>query len=164
MAQRHAPNAQAGAGSLLVVTRWIAALAGLAFVVVAFGAASRVADTREGLIAEVVTLFAGLAGVLLLLYGLVPKRANRSSTPAFATKSRAPAGPRSANDLLLGSAGLLVAAVLLAGLVMSGGWQWALVGGLLLLPMIAGCVYLCGAFFAAPERDWTIDLRRLIRR
>ncbi|HET7467006.1 MAG TPA: hypothetical protein VFL29_10075 [Candidatus Dormibacteraeota bacterium] len=146
------------------MTRWIAALAGLAFVVVAFGAASRVADTREGLIAEVVTLFAGLAGVLLLLYGLVPKRANRSSTPAFATKSRAPAGPRSANDLLLGSAGLLVAAVLLAGLVMSGGWQWALVGGLLLLPMIAGCVYLCGAFFAAPERDWTIDLRRLIRR
>ena len=67
-------------------------------------------------------------------------------------------------DLLLGSAGLLVAAVLLTGLVMSGGSQWAVIGALLLLPMIAGCVYLCAAFMAAPERDWTISLRRLIGR
>ena len=73
-------------------------------------------------------------------------------------------GPRSANDLLLGSAGLLVAAVLLTGLVMSGGLQWAVIGALLLVPMIAGCVYLCAAFVAAPERDWTINLRRLIGR
>jgi len=146
------------------VARWIAALAGLALVAIAFIAASRVADTREGLIAEVVTLFAGLVGVLLLLYGLVPKRAAvaRDATPASPSPRRA--GPRSANDLLLGSAGLLVAAVLLTGLVMSGGWQWAVIGALLLLPMIAGCVYLCAAFMAAPERDWTISLRRLIGR
>ena len=146
------------------MARWIAALAGLALVAIAFIAASRVADTREGLIAEVVTLFAGLVGVLLLLYGLVPKRAAvaRDATPASPSPRRA--GPRSANDLLLGSAGLLVAAVLLTGLVMSGGWQWAVIGGLLLVPMIAGCVYLCAAFMAAPERDWTISLRRLIGR
>jgi len=146
------------------VARWIAALAGLALVAIAFIAASRVADTREGLIAEVVTLFAGLVGVLLLLYGLVPKRAAgaRDATPASPSPRRA--GPRSANDLLLGSAGLLVVAVLLTGLVMSGGWQWAVIGALLLLPMIAGCVYLCAAFMAAPERDWTISLRRLIGR
>jgi hypothetical protein len=146
------------------VARWIAATAGLALVAIAFIAATRVADTREGLIAEVVTLFAGLGGVLLLLYGLVPKRAGGTwgAPPALPSPKRV--GPRSANDLVLGLAGLLVAAVLLTGLVMSGGWQWALIGGLLLLPMLAGCVYLCAAFMAARERDWTIDLRRLIRR
>jgi len=146
------------------VARWIAALAGLALVAIAFFAASHVADTREGLISEVVTLLAGLGGVLLLLYGLVPKRGAgaRNVTPGSPPLRRA--GPRSANDLLLGSGGLIVAAVLLTGLVMSGGWQWAVIGGLLLVPMVAGCVYLCAAFMAAPERDWTINLRRLIGR
>ncbi len=146
------------------MARWIAVLAGLALVAIAFIAASHVADTREGLIAEVVTLFAGLVGVLLLLYGLVPKHSTgaRDATPA--SPSSRLAGPRSANDLLLGSTGLLVAAVLLTGLVMSGGWQWAVIGALLLLPMIAGCVYLCAAFMTAPQRDWTISLRRLIGR
>ncbi len=146
------------------MARWIAAVAGLALVAIAFIAATHVADTREGLIAEVVTLLAGLGGVVLLLYGLVPKRAAGARDATAASPSLRRAGPRSANDLLLGSAGLLVAAVLLTGLVMSGGWQWALVGGLLLLPMIAGCVYLCAAFLAASERDWTISLRRLIGR
>ena len=146
------------------MARWIAALLGLALVVVAFVAAGRVADTREGRIAEVVTLFAGLAGVLLLLYGLIPKRPDRRPQEPATAAIRRESGPRSANDLLLGSAGLLVAAVLLTALVMSGGWQWALIGALLLVPMIAGCIYLCAAFAAAPERDWTIDLRRLIRR
>jgi hypothetical protein len=146
------------------VARWIAAVLGLALVVVAFVAGGRVADTREGLIAEVVTLLAGLTGVLLLLYGLVPKRAARVSNVAASAAVRRAAGPRSANDLLLGAVGLLVAAVLLTGLLMSGGWQWALIGGLLLLPMVAGCVYLCAAFASAPERDWTIDLRRLMGR
>ena len=146
------------------MARWIAALLGLALVVVAFVAAGRVADTREGLIAEVVTLFAGLAGMLLLLYGLIPKRPERRPKEPTSAAIRREAGPRSANDLLLGSAGLLVAAVLLTGLVMSGGWQWALIGGLLLVPMVAGCIYLCAAFAAAPERDWTIDVRRLIGR
>ena len=144
--------------------RWTAALAGLSLVAIAFVAASHVADTREGLVAEVVTLFAGLGGVLLLLYGLVPKRGAAARSAAAALPQQRRAGPRSANDLLLGSAGLLIAAVLLTGLVMSGGWQWALIGALLLLPMIAGCVYLCAAFLAAPQRDWTIDLRRLMGR
>jgi hypothetical protein len=146
------------------VARWIAALAGLALVAIAFIAATHVADTREGLIAEVVTLLAGLGGVVLLLYGLVPKRAAGAREATAASRSLRRAGPRSANDLLVGSAGLLVAAVLLTGLVMSGGWQWALIGALILLPMVAGCVYLCAAFMAAPERDWTISLRRLIGR
>jgi hypothetical protein len=146
------------------VARWIAGIAGLALVAIAFIAATHVADTREGLIAEVVTLLAGLGGVVLLLYGLVPKRASGLRDATASSPSLRRAGPRSANDLVLGSAGLLVAAVLLSGLVMSGGWQWALVGGLLLLPMIAGCVYLCAAFMVAPQRDWTISLRRLIGR
>lgn len=146
--------------------RWVAAFFGLTLVAIAFAAAAQVADTREGLIAEVITLFAGLGGVLLLLYGLVPRRPAQPSIaarPLPATTSK-PAGPRSANDLLLGAGGLLVAAVLLTGLVMSGGWGWALVGALLLLPMIAGCTYLCAAFAAAQQKDWTIDLRRLIGR
>jgi hypothetical protein len=146
------------------VARWIAALAGLALVAIAFIASAHVADTREGLIAEVVTLLAGLGGVVLLLYGLVPKRAAATREAITASRALRRAGPRSANDLLLGSAGLLVAAVLLTGLVMSGGWQWALIGALLLLPMMAGCVYLCAAFMSAPERDWTISWRRLIGR
>jgi hypothetical protein len=146
------------------VARWIAVLAGLALVAIAFVAASHVADTREGLIAEVVTLFAGLVGVLLLLYGLVPKRAAVAPDASPTSASPRAPGPRSANDLLVGAAGLLVAAVLLAGLVMSGGWGWAVIGALLLLPMVAGCVYLCAAFMAARERDWTISFRRLIRR
>lgn len=146
------------------MARWIAVVAGLALVAVAFIAASHVADTREGLIAEVVTLFAGLAGVLLLIYGLVPKRAAGPSDAKPVSSPLRRSGPRSANDLLVGSAGLLVAAVLLTGLVISGGWQWAFIGALLLLPMIAGCVYLCAAFAAAPERDWTISLRRLLGR
>jgi len=137
---------------------------GLTLVAIAFVSAAQVADTREGLIAEVVTLFAGLAGVLLLLYGLVPKRPAPADARIDRESTLKSVGPRSANDLLMGSSGLLLAAVLLTGLVMSGGWGWALIGGLLLLPMIAGCVYLCAAFASAPERDWTIDLRRLIRR
>lgn len=143
------------------MARWIAVVAGLALVVVAFVAATHVADTREGLIAEVVTLLAGLAGVLLLLYGLVPRRPGAPQV-ATAEPPRRASGPRSMNDLLIGSGGLLVAAVLLTGLLMSAGWQWALVGALLLMPMIAGCVYLSAAFLAAPERIWKIDLGKLI--
>lgn len=143
------------------MARWIAIVAGLALVVVAFAAATQVADTREGLIAEVVTLFAGLAGVLLLIYGLVPRRP-RPTQAAEVTRPQRTSGPRSLNDLVIGSAGLLIAAVLLTGLLMSAGWLWALIGTVLLLPMIAGCVYLCAAFLAAPERVWKIDLARLI--
>src|SRR5262249_60638938 len=53
--------------------RWLALAAGIALVVLAAGAVTRVADTREGLIAEIVTLFAGGAGVVLLIYGLAAR-------------------------------------------------------------------------------------------
>lgn len=134
---------------------------GLLLVAVAFIAATNVADTRQGLIAEIVTLLSGLAGVALLLYGLVPKRPATPSAgmprPAEAAAKR----PRTANDLVLGAAGLLLAAVLLTGIVLSAGWTWALLGTVLLLPMTLGSGYLLASFIRAPQRDWRIDLRRL---
>ena len=51
--------------------RWAALFIGLWLDGVAFAAASRVADTRDGLIAEIITLFAALVGVSLTIYGLV---------------------------------------------------------------------------------------------
>jgi MFS family permease len=140
--------------------RPLAIAGGLLLIAVAFIAATRVADTREGLIAEVVTLLSGLAGVGFLLYGLVPKRPARTSASAPLPRPSRPAR-RSANDLLVGSVGLLLALVLLGGLVLSAGWLWALVGAVLLLPMIAGCGLLLANFIRAPKREWRIDLRRL---
>jgi hypothetical protein len=143
------------------MVRWISAVTGLLLIAVAFFAGSAVADTRQGLIAEIVALLAGLAGISLLLYGLVPKR---PAAPARAETSRAReerSKTRSANDLLVGVSGLLLAAVLLGGLAVSGGWTWAALGGVLLLPMVIGCGYLCFAFARAPERDWRIDLAGL---
>jgi hypothetical protein len=134
---------------------------GLLLIVVAFIAATKVADTRDGLIAEVVTLLSGLAGVGLLLYGLVPRRPAPSSPAPPRTIGGQDRGPRSANDLLLGALGLGLVAVLVAGLVLSAGWLWALLGAVLLLPMTIGCGYLLAAFIRAPRRDWRIDLRRL---
>jgi hypothetical protein len=66
-----------------------------------------------------------------------------------------------ANDLVLGGGGLLIAAALLTGLNVSGGWLWTLMGALLLTPMVIGCAYLIAAFIRAPRREWRIDLRRL---
>lgn len=142
--------------------RVLVAGAGLLLIAVAFVAASRVADTREGLIAEVVTLLSGLAGTGLLLYGLVPRRrrAGRTAPPPASGLTPKPAR-RSANDLVLGAAGLLVAAVLLGGLVVSAGWTWAFVGAVLLVPMLAGSTYLLAAFIRAPDREWRIDFQRL---
>jgi hypothetical protein len=134
---------------------------GLLLVAVAFIAATRVADTREGLIAEIVTLISGLAGVSLLLYGLIPKRAAAASGRRPQHAEYSPRGPRTANDLLFGSLGLLLAVVLLGGLVLSAGWLWALLGAVLLLPMMVGCGYLLAVFIRAPQREWRIDLRRL---
>jgi hypothetical protein len=143
------------------VRRALGGGAGLLLVAVAFIAATHVADTREGLIAEVVTLMSGLAGVSLLLYGLIPKRAAPAPPggPLRATDARQ--GPRTANDLLFGTLGLVLAVALLTGLVLSAGWLWALLGAVLLLPMTIGCGYLLAAFIRAPQREWRIDLRRL---
>lgn len=127
--------------------RRLAIGAGIALIALAFAAATRVADTREGLIAEVVTLLGGLAGIGLFLYGLLPSRARTSRAPA-----RRPVDPilaRPAREIWMGGGGLLLAAVLLSGLAASAGWQWAALGLVLLMPMIAGSAYLCARFLRA---------------
>ncbi|HYM96248.1 MAG TPA: hypothetical protein VET26_03020 [Candidatus Sulfotelmatobacter sp.] len=141
--------------------RWIALAAGAALIVVAFASATRVADTRDGLIAEVITLFAGLAGVSLLLYGLIGG-SRRQAPRAQPRPLPRPPSPsvRPVKDLLLGGGGLAVAVVLLVGLAVSGGPGWAALGSVLLLPMIAGSAYLAVRFVRAPARDWRLDLRR----
>ena len=116
--------------------RWVSLVAGIALIAIAFAA-----GTRDGLIAEVVALLGGLAGISLVLYGLFarPRHALRSTavnpppTPAV----------RPGRELALGGAGLVLAVVLLSGLALSGGWEWAALGLTLLLPMIAGSAYLC---------------------
>jgi hypothetical protein len=133
--------------------RWVALVSGIALIALAVAAVTRVSDTREGLVAEVITLLGAAAGVLLLIYGLAA-RSRRVSTPASMPASpptsRAPAPrPRSAGDLRLGGAGLLLALVLLGGLAFSGGVLWAALGFALLLPMIAGSVYLCVRYLRA---------------
>lgn len=128
--------------------RWLSLTAGIAFVALAFAAATRVADTRDGLIAEVVTLFSGLAGVSLVLYGLFGgiRPTPRPGVPAMSPR---PARPPSTRDLAIGAGGLGLAAVLLGGLFISAGWQWAALGFVILLPMIAGSAFLCGRFLLA---------------
>jgi hypothetical protein len=132
-------------------------------VAVAFAAATGVADTREGLIYEVITLLAGLAGVSLLLYGLVATFSHsRPTAPAPRVATPVTEKVHNAGELLVGASGLLLAAILLAGIAATGGGWWALLGSILLLPMIAGCVYLCYTFARGPLRDWKIDLQKLI--
>ena len=48
--------------------RWLSVIAGVALLALAIAAVTRVADTREGLVAEIVTLLGALAGVSLLIY------------------------------------------------------------------------------------------------
>lgn len=122
--------------------------AGALLVVLAFAAATRVADTREGLIAEVVTLLASLAAVGLLIYGLTSRPRNSPTLPSARRPQQSPR-PRTRSDLLLGAGGVIVAAVLVTGLGVSGGPLEAAFGLALLLPMIAGCVYLCVRFLRA---------------
>jgi len=119
---------------------------GFALIVLAFAAASRVTDSRAGLVAEIVTLLGGLAGIGLLTYAFAARpRSARPSTPAGSPRPAA-ARPRSTRDLVLGAAGVLLAIVLVTGLAISGGIMWAGFGLALLLPMIAGSVYLCVRF------------------
>lgn len=130
--------------------RRTAVVLGAVLVAVAFAAATRVSDTREGLLAEVVTLLGGLAGVSLLLYGFAARGPSR---PGTVVRSIAPAQhtprPRSRNDILLGAGGIGLAIILLTGLAMSGGFWWGFFGLVLLLPMIAGSVYLCFRYLRA---------------
>jgi hypothetical protein len=123
--------------------RWPALVLGVILLAVAVAAFTRVADTRAGLVAEVVTLLAGMAGLSLVIYGLAVRK--RTATARSSTSSAGTAlGPRSRsrNDLLLGAGGIALAIVLLSGLILSAGIWWGLFGLLLLLPMIAGSIYL----------------------
>jgi hypothetical protein len=113
--------------------------------VLAVAAVTRVADTREGLVAEIVTLFAGGAAVGLLIYAFVA-RPDFRPRPAAPPPARATDGRPTRRDLGVGVGGLVLAVVLLAGLSVSGGALWAGLGFALLLPMIAGSVYLCVRF------------------
>jgi hypothetical protein len=126
--------------------RGLSLIAGVALVVVAFGAATRVADTREGLIAEVITLLAAVAGIGLVMYAVFA-RALLAPVPGVARP--APARLPNRRDLAIGSSGLILAAVLIAGLVITAGWQWAAWGCVLLFPMIAGSAFLCGRYLRA---------------
>lgn len=128
--------------------RWLSLVAGMGFVALAFAAGTRVADTRDGLIAEVVTLFAGLAGVSLVLYGVFAG-ARPGARPGLARPPSPLARPPSSRDLAIGAGGLGLAAILLGGLFISAGWQWAALGFVILLPMIAGSAFLCGRFLLA---------------
>ena len=133
--------------------RRLALVAGFALVALAFAAATRVADTREGLVAEVVTLLAGMAGVLLVIYGFTTRRRAGVPGPGSGPKSEAPASrlpqTRSRRDLALGAGGIAVAIALAGGLAASGGFWWAFAGGLLLLPMFSGSLYLCWRYLRA---------------
>jgi hypothetical protein len=128
--------------------RWLALAAGAIFIVLAFAAATRVVDTREGLVAEIVTLLAGVAGISLLTYAFAARDRPMRAQPA--PSSAAPSRhPRVTRDLLLGSAGIVTALVLLTGLAVSGGLLWAGFGLVILLPMLAGSVYLCVRYLRA---------------
>lgn len=127
--------------------RRLSLIAGIALVAIAFGAATRVTDTREGLIAEVITLLAGLVGISLVLYGLFagPRPAARPSLP----RPTAPARTPSTRDFAIGASGLGLAAILVGGLGITAGLQWAALGSVVLLPMIVGSAVLCARFLRA---------------
>jgi hypothetical protein len=141
--------------------RWLALVVGAALIAIAFIAGGRVADTREGLVAEVIALLTALVGLGLVLYAWVsgarPGPGRAPTAGAKAPRSQI----RSATELLAGAVGVLIAAALVAGVALSAGPLWALMGLVLLLPMILGSAYLCMRFFRAPQRDWKIDLRGL---
>ena len=127
--------------------RWLALVAGAGLIALAFGAATHVADTRDGLIAEVITLMAGLVGVSLLLYGLLAGAARPAQRPM--PSSPAPVHAPSAKEFTIGAAGLGLALLLISGLAITAGWELAALGSVMLLPMIAGSAFLCGRFLRA---------------
>jgi len=82
-----------------------------------------------------------------LIYALTARRRPGAATGATPSSASTPiARPRSTRDLVLGAGGVALAVLLLAGLAVSGGLLWAALGLALLLPMLAGCVYLCARF------------------
>jgi hypothetical protein len=145
--------------------RWAALGLGVILIAGAFLAGARVADTREGLVYEVITLMAGLAGVSLVLYGLVATLGRPQARVSEPQRTRPVADKvHNAGELVLGVFGLLVAAILVIGIGVSAGMLWVLVGSILLLPMIAGSAYLCFSFARGPRRAWRIDVHELLSR
>jgi hypothetical protein len=140
--------------------RRLSIIVGLALIALAFVAATRVENSRQGLIAEVILYLGGAVGLVLLFYGLFAR-----SRPAASIQNRRLEVPMrepkvpTASDLVLGAAGLILAIVLLSGLAISAGLLWVLLGFVLLLPMVAGSFYLTIRFVRAPTRDWRVDLR-----
>jgi len=51
----------------------------------------------------------------------------------------------------IGAAGLVISVILIGGLAISAGWQWAALGSVMLLPMIAGSAFLCVRFLRARQ-------------
>jgi hypothetical protein len=131
------------------VIRRLAAVAGIALIVLAFAAGTRVSDTRAGLIAEVITLLAGGTGIALGMYAFFARE--EMYRPGRATEQHQPvkAQSKSARDLTLGAGGIALSAVLVSGLALSGGLLWATLGLLLLLPMVGGSVYLFWRYLRA---------------
>src|SRR5438270_950454 len=106
--------------------RGISLVAGAALVVLAFAAATRVSDTHEGLIAEVITLLGGVAGIGLLVYGLAARRmAPNARSLSRELQPRPDPRPRATRDLVLGTGGIVLALILVGGLAFSGGALWA---------------------------------------
>jgi hypothetical protein len=129
--------------------RRLALVAGLALTVLAFGAATRVADTREGLVFEIMTLLGGVTAISLLTYAFAARR-RPPAQQAPATRLVLENGRiRSRRDLLLGAGGIVLGLVLFTGLAVSGGALWAGFGLALMLPMLAGSVYLCVRYLRA---------------
>ena len=150
--------------------RWLSLIAGLALIVIAVAAVTRVEDTREGLIAEVVTLLGAAAGVSLLIYGLAARRRSSSVQRPAASAGPAPAAvrqrpalamvERSRRDILIGAGGIVLCLILLTGLAITGGLVWAVLGLALLLPMFAGSIYRCVRYLrAGPAPDRTSPTR-----
>jgi hypothetical protein len=141
--------------------RWVSLAVGLCVIALAFAAATHVADTREGLIAEVITEFSALIGIVLILYGIFAGSIRAGGRTRTVRRPAAATPPvRSVRDLVQGVAGLVVALVLLTGIAVSAGIQWALLGGVLLVPMVAGSIYLCARFMTAPVRSWKLELKK----
>jgi len=129
--------------------RWLAVVAGMALIAIAVAAVTRVSDTREGLIAEVITLLSALAGISLAIYGFAARHRPGLAPTTAAILVEPQSRARSSRDLKLGSGGIALSVVLMVGLAISGGFLWAALGLALLLPMISGSVYLCVRYLRA---------------